>query len=833
MVDLFGGAGASLWMASSPLRVVAAILCVILLQTCPAAASEEVRPEEVMRAAESRMHLRRGMDLARQGLHEQAVEEFRRSIDLSEGDPDAHFHLGRSLLELALKQRAPLGEAMREMEEALRRDPLRDDVRLQMAEAYGLKIPGHFDPGRSIALFEELIARHPDRPELRLRYALWLKDSDVRLARAGDPNRVLQDSAWTYDVIRFHIEKAIDLVPEGSESMLQARMLLARILLESGEYDAALAAFEGLIPAFAERDLNAGSVWDWIGHCLYRSKQYKKAPAAFIKAHDLSPDPRHLWGIGLAYDKLGGFPEELPEKYRYPLREESYDRASPPNLKFTDIAPTLHINRYAGAGPVAWADYNEDGKLDLLACGCDTFCNLYRAEGRTFVDATVEAKLTKLEAGFGAVAADYDGDGDQDFYIARNGWSGPAPNSLMRNEGDGTFTDVGAAAGVADTGSSFNASWFDYDRDGWLDLIVTNGVYLDGSTNQLYRNDGDGTFTNVTTAAGLSESSGFGTIGLAVGDYDDDGWLDIFFHGRMTANRLYRNNHDGTFTDVASRAGVEGTGLQNGYIAFFADLDSDGDLDIWTGSLAPWNDVLAGYRPGYRPGPLEHIPRLFRNDGDGTFTDVSIRSGFTYPLGIMAAGVADLDNDGFLDIYTGTGNPDIRRLEPNIFYHNRGGERFEDLTRFTGLGRLGKGHGITFLDWDSDGDLEIYAELGGFFHGDFWENAFFLNEAGNRKNWLQVRLTQPGANHDAVGARVTVKAGRLNQSQYVIAGRGFGSTDPLVLHFGLDERVRVDRLEVRWPDGARQVMESLPANRVMIIERDVPRDAQGLTSPDE
>ncbi len=808
--------------SSSTRAAIAAFLALTLLTVSAEALPSDPGAGDPLRTAEARLSLRKGMDLARQGRHADAVQAFRRSIELFDGDPDAHFHLGRSLMEVALEQRAPLREAMAEMEEALRLDPFRDYVRLQIAEAYGLKIPGHFDPDKAISLFQEVIARHPDRPEIRLRFALWLKDSDVRLARADDPNRVLQDSFWTYDVIRFHIEKTIDLVPEGSEATIQARMLLARILLESGEYQTARATFEGLLPAFEERGGNTGTVWSWMGHCLYRSGQYEKAAAAFVKALDLEPGIRHLWDLKLAYDELGGYPPNLPERYRFSLRTEAVDPASPPDLKFTDIAPRLHINRYAGAGPVAWLDHDGDGDHDLLACGCDTFCNLYRAEGEAFVDATVEAKLTRLGSGFGAVAADYDGDGDRDFYIARNGWSGPAPNSLMRNEGDGTFIDVAAAAGVDDRGSSFNASWFDYDRDGWLDLIVTNGVYLDGSTNRLYRNKGDGTFTDVTAAAGIEEPPGFGTIGVAVGDYDDDGWQDIFYHGRMTDSRLYRNNKDGTFTDVAESAGVTGTGVQNGYIAFFVDLDSDGDLDIWTGSLAPWDDVLAGYRQGYKPGPLEHVPRYFRNDGGGKFTDVSIAAGFVYPLGIMAAGVADLDNDGYIDIYTGTGNPDMRRLEPNIFYHNRRGVRFEDLTRFTGLGHLGKGHGIIFHDWDDDGDLEIYAELGGFFHGDFWENAFFLNEAGNRNGWLNVRLSQPGPNRDAIGARVTIRAGNLRQTQQVSAGKGFGSTDPPVLHFGLGAADRVDRLEVRWPDGAVQTLEALPVNQSTLIERKTP-----------
>jgi hypothetical protein len=392
----------------------------------------------------------------------------------------------------------------------------------------------------------------------------------------------------------------------------------------------------------------------------------------------------------------------------------------------------------------------------------------------------------------------------------------------MRNNGDGTFTDVASAAGVADGGSSFNATWFDYDRDGWLDLVMTNGVYLDGSTNRLYRNRGDGTFADVTSAAGLQEKPFAGTIGLAVGDIDDDGWLDVFFHGRSGPNRLYRNDGDGTFTDIAASAGVIGPREQDGYIAFLADLDSDGDLDIFTGSLAKWEQVLAGYEEGYEGAQLADNPRLYRNGGGGKFEDVSLDAGFHYPIGIMAGGVADLDNDGYLDIYLGTGNPELRRLEPNILYHNRGGVTFEDVTRYSGLGGLGKGHGITFLDWDGDGDLEIYAEYGGFFHGDFWRNAFYRNEAGNDNNWLSIKLEQAGGNHLAIGARVTVRAGDLVQARHLLAGSGFGSSDPPVLHYGLGRRSRVDGIEIRWPDGSVQTLGPRPVNRAMHIEKPEP-----------
>ncbi|HZI93281.1 MAG TPA: CRTAC1 family protein [Patescibacteria group bacterium] len=743
-------------------------------------------------------------------------------------DPEGHFILGRCLLEVAIRQKTPLTEATSELETSLRLDPSPYEIKLQLAEIYAKRIPGSFKPDRMVSLFEDLLKQYPTRFDLRLWYAQNILGSEIRMKRENDPKRVLQDSGWAMELARFHLEKVIDQAPRDSDAAIDARTALAEIQYRSGEWDAARTNYEYLINGFPGRHMNYAAAWNSVGHCHYRKGvDFKAAAEAFKKAWDMSPSAAYQYDIMLAYNKLGGYPRDLPARYRFALREEKYDRAAPPNLKFTDIAPKLHIDKFAGAGPCAWADYNLDGKMDLVACGCDTFCTLYRAEGNGFVDATLEAKLGRLEPGFGAAWADYDNDGDPDLYIARNGWNGPAPNSLLRNNGDGTFTDVAAAAGVADAGSSFHVEWLDYNRDGWLDVIVSNGVYIDGSTNQLYRNNGNGTFTNATAAAGMAEKPLYGTIGVAVGDYDGDGWPDIFYHGRMTFNRLYHNNHDGTFTDVAAKAGVLGPGTQNGYIALFSDLDSDGDLDIFTGSLALWDQVVAGYRADYKLGPTDDIPRFYRNKGDGTFVDASLTAGFRYPLGIMAGSIADLDNDGYQDIYLGTGNPELRRVEPNIFYQNRGGQTFEDLTRFTGLGNLGKGHGITFFDWDGDGDLDVYAELGGFYHGDWWHNAFYLNEQGNRNHWLQIKLQQPEKNRDAIGAHVTVHAGSLHQIQVMTAGRGFGSTDPPILHYGLGHLTKVDRVEIRWPDGVRQVVENPPADRLMTIRRAVA--AQGAT----
>ncbi|MFQ5844369.1 MAG: FG-GAP-like repeat-containing protein, partial [Planctomycetota bacterium] len=495
----------------------ATLLLAALLPAPAGSSSQEAEPRgeaERSDSAASREHLDRGIELARQGRHERAAEELRRHLKTAPRDPDGHFYLGRSLLEIAARGKAPLTEAIRQLEEASRLDPLRDPYRLQLAEVYGWRRPDAFRPGKAMDLYESLLERHPDRYDIRFRYARWLVLSEVRLARRGGEERVLQDSAWTMDLARRHLRKVIDGAPPGSDAAIEARTMLGEVQFRSGAWEAARATFARLISGYPDRQLKLAPAWNTVGHCHYRQGRYEAAARAFRKACDLDPAPAYRYDLRMAYDRLGGYPKDLPARYRFRLREEVIDAASPPLLKFTDIAPRLHIDKYGGAGPCGWADYDGDGLFDLIVCGCDTFCSLFRARGRGFLDATREAGLARLEPGFGAAWADYDNDGDPDLYIARNGWNGPAPNSLLRNNGDGTFTDVARAAGVDDPGSSFHATWLDYDRDGWLDLLVSNGVYLDGSSNQLYRNQADGTFRNVTTGAGLAEEPRYGTIGV-------------------------------------------------------------------------------------------------------------------------------------------------------------------------------------------------------------------------------------------------------------------------------------------------------------------------------
>jgi len=748
-------------------------------------------------------HLQRGMDLGRQGQEEGALAEFRRCISVQPTDARAYVQLGKILAAQARSANQTPVEAAKMLNKAVELDPKDLQARYELAEIIKERFIGLYDPDRTVELYEGILRDNPALSGVRLRYATWLAIGEVRLKAPGKEGRVTLDSAWTMDTARSLLEKVIDEVSPDSEEAAAAHLTMANVLMKSGAWPELVKESDLFLKRYAtaplERRIQALGMK---AQGLFRQRLFKEAIEVYRETRDLDPSDKPLWGIYQCSLGLGGTPRDLPAKYRFPLRPEASRKDLPPPPKFRDIAGELGIDKFAGAGPAGWADYDGDGRYDLVACGMDTFCSLFHNEGSKFRNVTLEAGFGKLESGFGAAWGDYDGDGRPDLYVARNGWGGPLPDALMHNKGDGTFEEVSKKAGIDEPGSGFHVTWFDYNRDGWLDIYVSNGVTLDPNINHLYRNNGDGTFTNATREAGLEEEQRAGTIGVAVGDYDQDGWPDLFVHGRMRPNRLFHNLGNGKFQDVARQAGETGNGRQNGYIALFQDMDSDGDLDIVTASLALWDHVIAGYRSDYTPVPDDDLVKLFRNEGGGRFTDISMEAGFLYPIGIMAGNTADLDNDGYSDLYFGTGNPDLRRQEPNVLYQNTGKGTFVDRSRSAGVWAQGKGHGVTFVDWNGDGLLEIYAEKGGFYHGDLYHSSFFLNETPKGNHYLFVDLSQDGPNKLAVGAGVTLQAGPLRIYKEVTSGRGFGSSDPPTLHFGLGKNPRIELLRVRWPDGS-------------------------------
>ncbi|MDW8353243.1 MAG: FG-GAP-like repeat-containing protein [Bryobacterales bacterium] len=761
--------------------------------------------------------------LIQEGRTQEARAEIQRLLQSRPGDAELYYQLARTHLHDFYAAGGPRGapsldQAIEALRRALELDPNHVAALKSKASLHARPELLRYDPNLAWELASRAARLEPRAHEYLLALADWLGGEVRFLGQRED--RVPQDPLLGLDrAIGLLGDLLAAAIPFEADEQ-RALLLMGRTLAKRGSYAASLGYFRTLLnrPLSAEQ---RAEVLRELGTSFYRMGSYAEAARMFRAAVQTRPTLLDLWLLQLAAEQSGG----ADRASVFPLREERFDPSDPPRLRFTDIAPELGINRRDGNGTCAWGDYDGDGDLDLFTAGSGHFVALFRNEGGKFRDATEQAGLARVPSGYSLNLVDYDNDGRLDLYVSLNGWSGPYPNRLLRNLGDGRFQDVSRQAGLADPGSGFVSLWGDLDHDGWLDLVVANGVLKDGSVPQIYRNNGDGTFANVTRRAGLEEPPDWGAIGIALGDYDRDGDLDLFVNGLGNGpNRLYRNNGDFTFTNVTDRAGVA-QAPHNGFVAFFFDYNNDGWPDLLTTSLAPWDAVLQGLTRQFSvpsaAGVHPDATRLFRNNRDGTFTDVTFSARLYYPAGTMGAGVADLDNDGFLDIYLGTGDPSLSRLEPNRLFRNNGDGTFTDLTFFAGVARPGKkGHGVCFVDFDEDGDLDLYAQQGGHYPGDAAENVFYRNERGSENHWLGVELVPARGNRFAVGAQLLLQAGNWTLHREVKGSEGFGSTSPYRVHFGLGPHRRAERLEVRWPGGSSQEFRDIEANQIIQIRQD-------------
>jgi len=491
-----------------------------------------------------------------------------------------------------------------------------------------------------------------------------------------------------------------------------------------------------------------------------------------------------------------------------------------------------HMFETFGSG-VAWIDYDNDGLLDLFFAngGRPSPGNvLYRNLGSgKFVDATAKAGVAG--AGMfatGVTVGDYDNDGFLDIYVT--GYGG---NHLFHNNGDGTFTDVTAKAGVAGGGWSSSAAWLDYDRDGRLDLFVARYLdydiktapycgykkegyrmycdpqQFDGLPNLLYRNNGDGTFTDVSRKAGIANPAGKG-LGVAVGDIDLDGWPDIFVANDGVRNFLYRNKGDGTFADVTYSAGVgfdmNGKALA-GMGTEIADYDGDGLPDIF----------LTAFSREYNT--------LFRNRGKLVFEDVTLKAGLQSGFLPLAFGTRlfDFNNDGLLDIFITNGHVTdnielydsaLTYKQTDLLYQNLGGGRFRDVSAESGPGfRIRHvGRGAAVGDFDNDGDLDIVvSDCGG-------RPLLLRNDGGNRNHWIAIRARGRESNRFGVGAKVRVTAAGGVQLREINPYGSYLSTSDVRLYFGLGQETSAARLSIEWPSGKKQALENVPSNQTLVLD---------------
>ena len=542
-------------------------------------------------------------------------------------------------------------------------------------------------------------------------------------------------------------------------------------------------------------------------------------------------------------------------------------QTSPPApIQFTNVTSAAGIKfiHYAGNkgmaiirevfGPgVCVADFDGDGWQDIyFVNGRDLYDRgvtvrnaLYHNNGDgTFTDVTEKAGVPGTGYGFGCVWGDYDNDGFPDLYVTQFG-----RNVLYRNNGNGTFTDVTDKAGVAGvkSGTPFHggATFFDYDRDGRLDLYVGGYVSLDASSPRycdfvdvhtncppsvykgapaiLYHNNGDGTFTDVTSAAGIYQPEGK-NLSVAAADYDNDGWPDLFVANDGVNAYLYHNEKDGTFTEIGLLAGMALTGRGRTMAAMcmsLGDYDNDGWLDLYISDFQKSSD------------------HVWHNDHKGGFEEVSDQAGLTVPTHDVLSfggGFFDYDNDGWLDLFIANGHvyPEVEQSaqfahykQINSLFHNEGNGKFVETTGQAGSGFQTPyvGRGVAFADFDNDGFMDLVV-------GNNADPPLLLhNSGGNGNHFVNFKLVGTKSNRDAMGARLRITAGGISQIREIAGGGSYLSQSDLRANFGLGKAARVETLEVKWPSGLRQVFDNVEADRFYLIEEGSEKLSQQRFSP--
>ena len=539
----------------------------------------------------------------------------------------------------------------------------------------------------------------------------------------------------------------------------------------------------------------------------------RRALELLVGMHERRPrDARAAWLTNLAAMTVGEWPEAVPEAWRIPDDTFVSEREFP---RFEDVAPERGLASFDLSGGGVVDDFDGDGVLDVLTSTWDPAggMHLFRGlGGGEFEEITAQAGLEGLYGGLNLVQADYDDDGDLDVLVLRGAWLGRAgrvPNSLLRNDG-GRFVDVTFGAGV---GRPFaptqTASFADYDNDGDLDLFVGNESERGFKVpNQLFQNQGDGTFVDVAEELGLSDNAY--TKGVTFGDFDGDRWPDLYVSNMGARNQLYRNRKGESFRDVTNKSLMAAP--MNSFATWFFDYDNDGRLDLFVASYYPVVDDVARRYLGWTT-PIAG-PELYRQQADGGFKPIGKRLGVGGAAIVMGSNFGDLDGDGWLDIYLGTGYPGFEALMPNVLYANDRGKGFTDVTAAGGLGHLQKGHGVSFADLDGDGDVDLHAQMGGAFPGDAFGNALFQNP-GFGNAWITVQLRGEQSNHFGVGARIHCRVTEDGQQRsiyrHVNSGGSFGCNPVTQTHIGLGKTEVIDVLEVYWPTSdTTQAFESVP-----------------------
>jgi hypothetical protein len=522
----------------------------------------------------------------------------------------------------------------------------------------------------------------------------------------------------------------------------------------------------------------------------------------------------------------------------------------PAGIRFTDVTKQSGIvfnhiaspdKRYiveSMSGGLALLDYDNDGDLDIYFVNSLTV-DLVKSNGKTrsalcrnngdgtFTDVTDRSGLGDIGWGMGTCAGDYNNDGLVDLYVTCVG-----PDHLFKNNGNGTFTDVTRSAGVSDPRWSTGAAFLDYDNDGNLDLFVANYIDVDfknlpefgkgrtcqykgipvqcgprglpGVGDSLFHNNGDGTFSDVTKKAGVSDPNGFYGLGVIASDFDEDGFVDLFVANDSTPNFLYKNNGDGTFKDIAFKSGtaVNENGSEQGSMGItVADYDHDGKLDLFVTNFA------------------DEYNTLYRNQGDNYFIDVSYAArvaAVSLPYVGWGTKFFDYDNDGWADLLVANGHvyPQIENYrQRKLLHRNQRDGTFAEVAAQIGTALMENraSRGVAFGDLDNDGDVDVVVnDLDG-------PPQVLRNDGGNSNNSVLIRTIGAKSNRDGIGARIKIVAGDLIQKDEVRSGGSYLAQSDLRVHFGLEKRTKIDLIEIRWPSGAIDRITNANVNKILTV----------------